>query len=761
MADSTRPRPQKRRRPALACEQCRARKVRCDRASPCSTCLRTDSPGCTYTSQLPPGSGGGGRPVALASQVTPRSSDPTSSAIFQPPSATIAPGKAQASGLVLSPSSPDGPAFALTPSASSTLASSAAVIASLELRVKQLEKQVQLSQQLGAEQAEPPDEITPDPRETEKNFVPLRIRGTMSKTRFFGHSHWSSGANMIPLKALIQLMDRAQHEKTSKIYAGFQKCKVLARHIKKQRIPHLSALGIGQNVPDRPVVDHLVDGYFRTFETIYRVLHIPSFRTEYERYWLEPKATSLSFVILMQLCMAVGACFHDDKHSLRVQATGWIYEARLWLLTSSEKSQLSLVGLQILCLLQLAKQTTGLAGDLTWISAGSLLRAAMAMGLQHDPENLVRMPPLRAELRRRLWVTILEINLQASLDAGALPLISPHDFGTRPPQNLNEEELSGETTEHLASATGITSYTQTSAQIALFQSFTTRLAIVNHVNQSKPPEYEDTLQISADLITSARTLMQQLHAHPRDEQGIYGVSNFQLRFLEMTMNRYLLALHLPWWKKAPTVHYYSRKAGVEAARSLAALHNIGPNPSPSLTDFDRLLVCGAGPFRSTPVNACLTLTLEYIRLKEEEQNNKGMTTTVASARETAELHAIFDWQTEWWARRIRAGETNIKSYAFGQVFDSLMEALEANLGPEEAMALVTEQAISRIEECYEMLKETAGGVGIDVENVPVEGQQEPLDDELLEVDPMDYSFLDDLEWNESIAGLNTFDLLFK
>jgi hypothetical protein len=38
----------KRRRPALACEQCRRRKVKCDRASPCGPCQRSSLERCTY-----------------------------------------------------------------------------------------------------------------------------------------------------------------------------------------------------------------------------------------------------------------------------------------------------------------------------------------------------------------------------------------------------------------------------------------------------------------------------------------------------------------------------------------------------------------------------------------------------------------------------------------------------------------------------------------------------------------------------------------
>lgn len=41
--------PRKRRRPALSCEQCRRRKIKCDRAYPCGQCLQSKTTTCTYS----------------------------------------------------------------------------------------------------------------------------------------------------------------------------------------------------------------------------------------------------------------------------------------------------------------------------------------------------------------------------------------------------------------------------------------------------------------------------------------------------------------------------------------------------------------------------------------------------------------------------------------------------------------------------------------------------------------------------------------
>lgn len=38
----------KKRRPALACQECRRRKIRCDRQTPCGQCSKSNAPSCSY-----------------------------------------------------------------------------------------------------------------------------------------------------------------------------------------------------------------------------------------------------------------------------------------------------------------------------------------------------------------------------------------------------------------------------------------------------------------------------------------------------------------------------------------------------------------------------------------------------------------------------------------------------------------------------------------------------------------------------------------
>src|SRR5687767_8599989 len=97
------------------------------------------------------------------------------------------------------------------------------------------------------------------------------------------------------------------------------------------------------------------------------------------------------------------------------------------------KSRLSIHALQINILLLIARELVGGGnGPSIWLSAGDLLRRAMAMGLHRDTASLSDPTILDIQMRRRLWNTILEIALGASLASGASPMLDLDLFETEP-----------------------------------------------------------------------------------------------------------------------------------------------------------------------------------------------------------------------------------------------------------------------------------------------------------------------------------------
>ncbi|KAF5523269.1 Transcription factor lepE [Colletotrichum aenigma] len=747
----------KRRRPALACEACRRRKVRCDRNLPCGTCVRSKNALCTYTTQATtnntktstlgrkhpdespkhgfPQSGAAAlalpEPILYQPQPlpTPRHSAPSSTraADSDDPSPIHIPGLTASAGEHSGPADfglwqpviqprpapvaavPGGSVrdTASTPGSNSNHGSSSTVN-SLVDRVKQLEQQLSDLMVRGDERDETAAVESTVMREG------LRYsRGCVSKTRFFGQSHWMNAADM--LCRLVTFAKKFENEKTTYLYQGLEKCKNLGRIIKARRTPTFATISIGKNMPSREVADALIDAYLRTFESVQRIIHIPTFKAEYERYWQNPSDVNEPFIVLMQLCMAIGATFHDERFTLRNLAIQWFWEGMLWLMMPCEKSRMTMTGLQIRCLMHYLRHTANIGCDLSWIGAGSLVRTAIYMGLHRDPKGLVKMTPYRAEMRRRLWASILEIALQTAIDAGGPPLISARDYDTEPPANLDDAQLVEDMDSAFPVPKDAKKFTQMTVPLALHATLPARLAVTARVNDfTSDTVYEETLRYSGELSSALQRMMQQLKIHPE-------ISQFAMRYAQFMTYRLFFALHQPIIPLAlrNPIYYFSRKVSVDTALRLCenSLLTAGKDGAGAMRpadtserDFLWLTINGAGAYRSVPFQAVMTVGLELIHQKEDEIKN-GPSMSFAGP----EFRGILDAVAGWSRARIKSGETNIKGHALSVLLVAHLQVLEAGVDDERVEKHFERACEERVTECYDLLKELVG------DDVPEEG----------------------------------------
>ncbi|KAK0702393.1 hypothetical protein B0H67DRAFT_395614 [Lasiosphaeris hirsuta] len=721
------PREKMRRRPALACESCRQRKVRCDRNLPCSTCIKSRSDACTY--------------VPLRTGISPALSGARQPRALQPNSTRSNADSVPRRDHSLTPSS----AYSTRPAAISSATNLPVDI--LVDRVKDLELQLsQARDQLAANSPassangqESSTVRTPGSlddlasQDTQINGGAGGDTSSIHKARFFGPSHWMNDAGLLP--TLLKLMYTAELKKESPLTTGLEKCKALARAIKARRVP--AFLTVPSSVPHRALANELVQNYLGTFETVYRVLHVPSFKAEYERYWENPAAANKGFVVLMQLSMAVGTCFHDDVTELRPMAMRWVYEAHVWLGSPGEKSRLTMHGLQTLCLLHFAQQSVAIGGDLTWVGAGSLLRRAMYCGLHADPRHMAGMSLLRAEMRRRLWATIMEINLQSCIDAGGPPLIALQDFDTAPPANLDDEDLIDDGTSTPPTRAANRS-TQVSTQIAIYQSFPVRLAIAKAVNNIHHYQsYDEIFRLSSALTAACHGLQQHFSLLAKDYGAAGGVTGFQRRMSTMMLHRFFLALHLPSIGRSlqSPAYCFSRKVCIDTALRLASIANLPPQTpatlSPSDGDFVRLVDSAVGPYGTVFFQATIILGFELLARKEE-QREQGVTMVLGES----ELHAILDASLEWSKRKIRKGRTNIKGHMCIGSLVAQINAIDAGLEGLQVEDAIRSRASELVRQSYDLLKELASKTtGRDADETRRFGLDFEYD--AFEVDPMD------------------------
>lgn len=517
-------------------------------------------------------------------------------------------------------------------------------------------------------------------------------RGISLKNRVFGQSHWINSFALF--RDVIEILEPHLRGGSSTIAATMQRSKHLARVIKLQRSPTWPTPPATE-LPPKHVCDQLIEGYLRTTETVYRVLHIPTLRKDYEALCTNQTEPNEAFLIQLKLVLAIGAIVYDEKFSMRPEATRWVYEAQTWLSSPTFKSQLDIQYLQSSILLLLARELVDVGSELIWISAGSVVRSAMYIGLHKDPAHLPRMSLLEAELRRRLWNTILEICLQSSLVSGGSSLITLTDFDTKPPGNFDDEQLmDDDPVARIKDA-----HTQTSIAIALRRSFPARLAVVKFLNDiTSIGTYDETLRIDKEIRASFKDLRNTLQMSTSSTTST--PSRFGLQTVDFIMHRYITSLHVPFFGVSldEAMYAFSRKVVVESSLKLWSIAYPSPaqvtswNPvnSPASSDqphmeddLPRLCKNGSGFFRAFTFQASTMLAVE-IRAQVQEDDSVG---TIAIR---PDLLAVLDNASNWYLQCMEAGATSVKGYLLLRLLAVQINALMRHVRKDELPGILVE-----------------------------------------------------------------------
>ncbi|USP78714.1 uncharacterized protein yc1106_05988 [Curvularia clavata] len=474
---------------------------------------------------------------------------------------------------------------------------------------------------------------------------------------------------------------------------------MLARVIKRQRSPAWPVQP-NRDLPAKSTCDQLVAAYLRTIETVYRILHVPSFQRTYESIWENDAEPNMAFVVTLKLVLAIGATVYDENMSLRAEAIHWIYEAHVWLSMPTFKSQLGIQYIQNSILLLLARELVNVGADLVWISAGAVYRAAIYIGLHKDPSELPTMPLLEAEMRRRVWNTLLELSMQTSLLSGGPVLFSQEGFNTAPPRNFDDEQLLD--AHAVPKDEGV--FTQTSIAIALRKTLPIRLAILKFLNEIAPSgTYEETLRIDTELKTAHKAMRRTLHGYTAHANC--SPSQFALQVTDFIMQRYLFCLHTPFYAPAlkDPMFAYSRKAAVES--SLRAWSLAYPKLTDAIyamgePDLARMCRCTMGFFRMHAFQASSLLASEWrMRLEDEEDDTDVMSSLLSVVAEDA---------STWYLGCVQAGETGIKGYLLLRLLEAWNDAIKRRVETSHVPTLLVEALRQATEICIPILERAAG-----------------------------------------------------
>jgi hypothetical protein len=94
-----------------------------------------------------------------------------------------------------------------------------------------------------------------------------------------------------------------------------------------------------------------------------------------------------------------------------------------------------------------------------WMMTGLVIRMGQALGLQRDASQFHHMTPFEMEMRRRTWWVLISLDVRSSEDQGTDFTVARSTFDTKLPLNINETDISPETTQMPTAHEGITDMT--------------------------------------------------------------------------------------------------------------------------------------------------------------------------------------------------------------------------------------------------------------------------------------------------------------
>lgn len=281
---------------------------------------------------------------------------------------------------------------------------------------------------------------------------------------------------MEEIKSANPTLSRMRHEVEMIKRGGHKK--------KHDLLPFPDTASLIAMIPPREVVDRLVELYLVYIESTHRILHIPSFRREIDELWEKKNdPDSIPTALVVQLLLVLACAWNltevDQLFNMGVTtpnrslALDWIMQADKWLRNTYIKRP-DITTLRIHCLLHIAKNNQGIKRSQAWLATGTLVKLAMMAGYHRELDERAKVSTFNREMRRRIWTTIVELDLQVALDRGMPPTLQPSDFDIGPALNINDEEINEESVE-LPPSRPLEEITDSSFQAALTQSLPLRL----------------------------------------------------------------------------------------------------------------------------------------------------------------------------------------------------------------------------------------------------------------------------------------------
>ncbi|PHH55789.1 Transcription factor lepE [Ceratocystis fimbriata CBS 114723] len=450
-----------------------------------------------------------------------------------------------------------------------------------------------------------------------KTIRQLTIKSDALRTRFFGQNSPRVLLNLFP-QAKSLLANPSKVDGLRDLFITLENIHKYLQVENRKAVTPISVyvdsmLPISKRMadilPPQDICMPLLETYFDVSEVIFRFLHIQSFREKCDAFW-QGKMPDDYFLPQLLTAVAIGSRFGSKGHGLSIERGDGVHIptacalVRAWLDGLRGKQLVDITTLQTELLLLHCMRLSSLIRDHdAWTQLGYIVRMAMTMGLHRDPSEYDKMPVFTGELRRRLWYSILDMDLHVSMLCNLPALVRDGDYTCRQALNIDDSSIFEGMTEL---PTGKPIEQSTDSQVHCYAALTlpTRLRVSHVVHRiDNVRDYTEILYLGNKLERYLEDVNFVFPRHTIDARGLNRLWRLRV-MMDMQVRRTLLALYRPFAlgvsdAPAEIVQAYLRS-------SMVILHYMGEiDPerqyAPQVRDMYRQLL------RQDIIQACFSL----------------------------------------------------------------------------------------------------------------------------------------------------------
>ncbi|KAF1992058.1 hypothetical protein K402DRAFT_78111 [Aulographum hederae CBS 113979] len=634
----------KRNRVPLSCGPCRHRKLKCNRGHPCDNCTkRGDVDSCTYASPSTRKKSQTGHGPAATSDDMQNRID-------------------RLEGLVLS---------LMTNGAQSAgpAAAAAAIAGSMNSSSTDAGYDVENPETI-AEEMEDQDDSEVD--HVTKSVGMMKVQN--DKHMFISEAHWYS-----ILSEITEVKNYfADHKK--QFDDQYRKVKALAGDDESPGsafiFKHHKAMSreeVLSMFPPKQSVDMLVGRYFNTYDPAYHIIHGPTFQKQYDRHWITPNETSVTWLglVFAMITLALQS-YHragDEPPEYKGRSNEMSADYRRLTQQCIVLSDVTQPGMHLLETLVLwlhgeySRSRDAESGIL--LSTALITRLAMRMGYHRDPRPYPNITPFQGEMRRRLWVVVRFCDLLFSAQAGLPPTVRESDTNAELPRNIYDDELY-EDMKVLPPSRPTIEITPATYMIAKARVVYMFGKISEEVQSLKCSNYDDIMKLDQELGEVQATIPLNLQMRTIEESARDSSSLIMQRYhIELLLRKSQCVLHRKFLGpvRDNTRYAYSRRTAVDAAMTM--LHHQATLHRESMPGGRLRSVKWFGSSLTTQefLLAGMIVCLDLYNTAEAERAGRRASTDT------------YDWNQEGRGKMISAIETSTRIWE--SLRDQSMEAFKA------------------------------------------------------------------------------------